>query len=55
MWFTDKTFARNQVVRRLRLFCRLFCSVGGLLFEEYAVVSSAYSRREHEMFKKFTS
>ena len=57
MWFTIKKFARNEVVRRLRFVCRFISSVGGLVPEEYTLVSSAYtcSCREHEMFKKFMS
>lgn len=58
MWFTVKQrFERNQVVRRslARLFCSLICSVDGSVREEYFAVSSAYSLREHEISKKFTS
>ena len=58
MWFTVKqTFERNQVVRRsiARLFCRWISSVDRLVLEEYPVVSSAYSLKEHQISKKFTS
>lgn len=46
VWFTvEQTFERNQVMKRsiARLFCGLICSVGGLVLEEYPVVSSSKS------------
>ena len=56
MWFTVKqTFERNQVAM---LFCRLICSVDGLVLEEYPVVSSAYSlksmRYPRNIWEKWT-